>query len=118
MLGTVIVWAIYTILAKRLADVDQLVVTAYSTAFGTLLLAPFALVELSGKSFPTISVGGWLSVLYLGAISSAGCYLLYNRSLKHLEASQTANFLNLMPVIGVATAVLFLGDYSGGGPVD
>ena len=110
MLGAVVVWAVYTILAKRLAHIDQLVVTALSAVFGTLFLIPFALFELRGRSFPAISSGGWLSVLYLGAVSSAGGYLLYNRSLKHLEASQTANFLNLMPVIGVATAVLFLGE--------
>jgi len=110
MLGAVVVWSIYTILAKRVADIDQLIVTAYSTVFGTLLLVPAALFELYGKSFPAISASGWLSIFYLGAISSAGCYLLYNRSLKYLAASQTANFLNLMPVVGVATAVLFLGE--------
>lgn len=110
MLGTVVIWAIYTILAKRLADFDQLTVTAHSTAIGTLLLAPFALFELWGKSFPEISAGGWLSVLYLGAAASAGAYWLYNRSLKYLEAGQTAQFMNLLPIVGVATAVLFLGE--------
>jgi drug/metabolite transporter (DMT)-like permease len=110
MLGTVVVWSIYTILAKRLAETDQLVVTAYSTAFGTLLLIPAAIYESSGKSFPAISASGWLSVLYLGAVASAGAYWLYNRSLKYLEASQTAIFMNLLPVIGVAVAVLFLGE--------
>lgn len=110
MLGTVVIWAVYTILAKRVADVDPLVVTAYATAFGTLLLIPAALFELSSKSFPAISGSVLLSIVYLGAVSSAGGLLLYNQSLKHLEASQTANFMNLMPVIGVAVAVLFLGE--------
>lgn len=110
MLVAVVLWSVYTILAKGLADMDQLAVTAYSTMLGTLMLIPAALFESYGKSFPTISASGWLSVLYLGAVSSAAGYLLYNRSLQHLEASQTANFLNLMPVIGVATAFLFLGE--------
>ena len=108
MLCAIIAWATYTILAKRLAECDQIVVTAYSTAFGTLLLVPFALYELSDQSFPTISASGWLSILYLGMAASAVAYWLYNRSLKQLAASQTAQFLNLLPVIGVAGGVLLL----------
>jgi drug/metabolite transporter (DMT)-like permease len=110
MLGAVFIWAIYTILAKRLAHIDPIKVTANSIAVGTLLLIPAAYIELSGKSFPELSFRSWLSAIYLGAISSSIGLLLYNRSLKHLEASETASFLNLMPVIGVITSVIFLGE--------
>jgi drug/metabolite transporter (DMT)-like permease len=110
MFGAVVVWSVYTILAKQLADFDQLLVTAYVTAIGAALLVPITLFELLSKSLPAISVRGFLSVLYLGAVSSAGGYLLYNRSLKHLDASQAAAYINLLPVVGVATAVLFLGE--------
>jgi drug/metabolite transporter (DMT)-like permease len=112
MLGAVVVWSVYTILAKRLAHIDQVVVTAGGTVIGALLLVPATLIEFwqSGAAFPAISGSGWLSIIYLGAISSAGGLLLYNRSLEYLDASQTANFLNLMPVVAVATAVLFLGE--------
>jgi drug/metabolite transporter (DMT)-like permease len=85
-------------------------ITAYSIAVGTLFLIPAAFIELSGKPFPNLSTRSWLSAIYLGAISSSIGLLLYNRSLKHLEASETASFLNLMPVIGVITAVIFLGE--------
>ena len=110
MAGTTILWAAYTILAKRLAEYDQIVVTAYSTAAGTLLLLPIALWEVLNSPVPGIPAHDWLSVLYLGAISSAGGYWLYNRSLRQLEASQTSAYINLMPVVGVATAVVFLGE--------
>jgi drug/metabolite transporter (DMT)-like permease len=110
MLSTVLFWSIYTILAKRLANIDPVAVTAYSIAFGTLLLIPATVFELYSRPLPAISAKSWLSAIYLGSVSSAACLLLYNRSLKHLDASQTAGFLNLMPVIGVMTAVLFLGE--------
>jgi drug/metabolite transporter (DMT)-like permease len=110
MLGTVLLWSLYTIFAKRLMHADQLLVTTTSTVFGTLLLAPIAVFELWGQALPVIPPGAWFRVLYLGALSSAGCYLLYNWSLTHLEASQTANFINLIPIIGITIAVLFLGE--------
>lgn len=110
MLGAVGMWAIYTVIAKRLAGADLLDVTAYSTAFGALFLLPMALVESGGQALPGISAGGWLSIAYLGVMSSALANLLYNRSLAHLEANQAATFINLVPIVGVLVAVLFLGE--------
>jgi len=59
---------------------------------------------------PAISTRGWLSIVYLGVLSSATANLLYNRALIHLEANLTATFINLVPIVGVAVAVLFLGE--------
>ena len=108
MLASVVLWSAYTIFAKRAAHLDSLVVTAGATVVGTVLLAPAALWEIAALGLPRISAWGWASVVYLGAFSSAAAMLLYNRSLQYLSASQTANFLNLMPVVAVLTAVVFL----------
>ena len=110
MLAAVVLWSAYTILAKRLAHLDQLVVTAGASIVGTVLLAPAALIEIIVVGLPQVSVSGWASVVYLGAFSSAAAMLLYNRSLHYLSASQTTNFLNLMPLVAVLTAVAFLGE--------
>lgn len=110
MLGSVVSWACYTILGKRLANVDTLTVTAYSSLFGALFLVPLALLESGGQMFQAIPAQGWLAVLYLGLLSSATANLVYNRALSLLDASQTATFINLVPIFGVAIAVLFLGE--------
>jgi drug/metabolite transporter (DMT)-like permease len=110
MLASVGMWAIYTVLAKHLIGADLLKVTAYSTAFGALFLLPLALFEAGELALPAISMRGWLSIAYLGAMSSAMANLLYNRSLAHLEASQAASFINLVPIVGVVVAVVFLGE--------
>jgi drug/metabolite transporter (DMT)-like permease len=123
MLGAVAGWAFYTILAKRFAAASQLTITAYSTTIGTALLIPPVLFELNAAPLPVITAQGWLGIVYLGVISTAGGYLLYNRSLAHLDASQAAAFLNLLPIFGVAIAVIFLGEtvtvlqFVGGGMV-
>lgn len=110
MLLSVLFWAAYTLFAKRLAIFDPLVITAGATIFGTILLAPAAVFEIGGTNFPPISASGWMGIIYLGVFSSAVAMLLYNRSLQHLNAGQTANFLNLMPVVAVLIAVVFLGE--------
>jgi drug/metabolite transporter (DMT)-like permease len=110
MFIAVLLWAGYTLLAKRAAAVDQLVATAVSQLIGTLTLLPLALIEVSRGLRPTITSGDWLGIIYLGALSSAAGYLLYNWSLTHLDASRVGNFTNLMPIVGVAVAILFLGE--------
>ncbi len=110
MLGAACMWALYTVLAKGVAGADQLDVAAYSTAFGALFLLPMALVEAGGPLLPDISARGWLSIIYLGLFSSAAANLIYNNSLSYLGASQAATFINLVPVVGVVVAALFLGE--------
>lgn len=110
MLLSVAFWAAYTIFAKRLAGLDPLVITTGATIAGTILLMPAALLEVMGKAPPHITASGWVGVIYLGVFSSAVAMLLYNRSLQHLNAGETANFLNLMPVVAVLAAVIFLGE--------
>ncbi len=110
MLLSVVLWAAYTLFAKRLANFDPLIITTGATIAGTILLASAALFELGGKNFPSISASGWTGVIYLGVFSSAVAMLLYNRSLQCLNAGETANFLNLMPVVAVLIAVVFLGE--------
>jgi drug/metabolite transporter (DMT)-like permease len=110
MLGSVLAWAAYAILGKRLQHASQVAVTAYSTLLGTLFLIPLGLGNLAVHAPRAVSPATWLALFYLGAVSSALTYLLWNRALPHLDASQQGNFLNLIPVVGVVTAMLFLGE--------
>jgi drug/metabolite transporter (DMT)-like permease len=110
MLGTVIVWSIYTIVAKRLAGADQLVVTTAITLLGTLMLLPFSAVELMQDPRPMPSSEAWLGMIYLGVIASALAYLVYGLALRVLDASLVGALSNLDPIVGVITAVLFLGE--------
>jgi drug/metabolite transporter (DMT)-like permease len=110
VVGSVLAWSIYTILGKRLQHAAQVAITAYSTLLGTFFLLPLGLANLAIHPPRAVSPTGWVALFYLGAISSALSYLLWNRALPFLDASQQGNFLNLVPVVGVVTAVLFLGE--------
>lgn len=110
LLASALGWVVYTLLAKRIAAADQLSVTAYSILIGTLLMLPLSLLEAGTANLAAIGWPGWASILYLGVLSTAAANLIYNRSLSYLDASQATTFLNLVPVVGVLIAVLFLGE--------
>ena len=110
MFGTVVVWGVYTILAKRVADVDVVVITASIAVLGTIMLIPAALLEVAHAPLPSISAASWLRIFYLGALASAAGYLLYGRALRDLDASLVGAFVNVAPVIGVVSGVVVLGE--------
>ena len=110
MLAGVAAWAHYTVIAKRIADADQVVVIAWVSIIGTAMLLPFAVVELLQSPTPRPTLEGWLGTLYLGAVASAVAYVVYSRVLRELDASLVGAYFTLDPIVGVATAVVFLGE--------
>lgn len=115
MFVSVICWALYTALAKRVAGLDSLVITVAVTGTGALLLLPMAGYEIitahmAGESLRPLPPMGWLGIFYLGGVASGLAYVLYNASLRHLDASAVGVYTNLIPVVGVLTGVVVLGE--------
>jgi drug/metabolite transporter (DMT)-like permease len=110
MLGAVVAWAVYTVLAKKLASADQVVVIACASVLGMLMIAPFAAVELSRVPWPRPSFGGWAGASFLGVVASALAFIVYGRVLRELDASLVGTYMNLDPIVGVLLAVLLLGE--------
>jgi len=115
MFAAVLCWGLYTSLAKRVAGFDSMVVTTAVTGTGALLLLPLAGYEivtatLAGDGLQTLSPIGLVELLYLGGFASGMAYVLYNASLRHLDASEVGVYTNLIPIVGVLTGVILLGD--------
>lgn len=115
MFASVVCWALYTSMAKRVSGYDSLVITVAVMGTGAVLLLPLAGYEivtanLGGKGLPALPPMGWAGVLYLGVVASGFAYLLYNASLRHLDASAVGVYTNLIPIVGVLTGVVVLGE--------
>lgn len=110
MFASVVCWALYTALAKRVSSFEPLVITVSVMGTGTLLLLPFSAYEVMNGALQPLPVSGWLGLIYLGAVASGLAYALYNASLRHLDASAVGVYTNLIPVVGVLTGIVFLGE--------
>jgi drug/metabolite transporter (DMT)-like permease len=110
MFASVVCWALYTSLAKRVAAFDSLVITVCVMGSGALMLLPLATYEVATAGLQPLPWLGWAGVLYLGGVASGLAYLLYNASLRHLDASEVGVYTNLIPVVGVFTGVILLGE--------
>jgi len=107
---SVIAWGVYTSYAKRCAHIDALILTAGVIGAGALFLLPCALLELRGQSLPMLNATQWIEVFILGAGASGLAYMLYNLALQDIDASQAGVFANLIPVVGVFSGIVLLGD--------
>ncbi|MFP5297876.1 MAG: DMT family transporter [Actinomycetota bacterium] len=105
--GGVISWAVYTVQGKRLVvDLPAIVTTTAGIGAATMILIPMAITEVAVTGVPSVSMSGFLGIVYLGALASALAYALWNSALNHVDASVAAPYVNLVPVIGLLAALL------------
>ena len=107
IVASTLTWAGYTLLGKRLApSYSAGVVTTASIAWGLVLLLPPAVGEAIARPAPELSLLGVPTLVYLGLAPSGAPFLLWNYALNGIGASVAGAFLNLIPVFGVAFALV------------
>jgi drug/metabolite transporter (DMT)-like permease len=110
LLGNAVCWSLYSTMSRRLMQRTgkPLLLTAYVTLSGTLLLLPLSLAS-DWSAVRLLTQSQWLSVLYLAIVCSGGGYLLWNYALSRLESVRAAIWLYLEPVAAFIGEALLLG---------
>ncbi|MFI6290786.1 DMT family transporter [Nonomuraea sp. NPDC050790] len=114
VLGGSLAAAVYvTLAAKTAPGVDALTMTTYQFTYATVIVAPLALWPwVSGHEPPPTGVAlpYWLAAIFVGGVCFALGFVLYNHAIRHIPAGTAGVILNMVPVIGVLTAVALLGE--------
>ena len=115
LLLAALTWALMSVFVKKVpSHYSQIVVTTYTSLIAVMLLTPFVLPRLKNLDMvsvlqPTISGG----LLYLGIISTAGGFLLWNKGLQLMNASSGGLFFFFQPIVGTFLGWLLLGETIG-----
>ena len=105
-------WALMSVLIKRIPDhYSQLVITCYAMLAAWLCITPFVLNRLSALpalllTSPQLDAG----LVYLGVVSTAGAFYLWNRGLQLTEASSGGLYFFFQPLVGALLGWLLLGE--------
>ena len=111
MLGAVGCWAIYTVGSRPLlVRHSPLVVTAYSMAFGTVGYVATSWRALRDPAWLAMSGSAWASLVFSAVFALFVAYLVWYAAIQRLGSAGTSIYANLVPVTGVAFAVLWLGE--------
>ncbi len=108
--GSAAAWAIYTVLARRLAGADPLTTTAITSAVGTVAVATVAVPTQDWSVVMHASTDTLLGVVWVGVVATGATYLGWSYALRHLPASQVAPFAYLIPTIGLIISNVVLGE--------
>lgn len=112
LLAAALTWALMSVLVKRVpTDYSQIVVITYAILVSIIMLTPFVIprlheLDVSQMAHPTI----WGGILYLGIVSTAGGFLLWNRGLQLLNVSGGGLFFFFQPLVGTLLGWLLLGE--------
>lgn len=106
-----ICWALYSVIGKPvLGRVEPMDYTAATTVLCFLGVAAWAAPGLSPAAWRSAGTAPWLALIYLAAAGSFFGALIWNVVLRKVEASSSANFIFLQPLVGVALGAGVLGD--------
>jgi len=114
LLSTPVLWATYSLLGKKIIDrYSPFLVTVYVNVLGGLCLIPFSLAEHSFCQIFTISLNGWLAILFLAVTCSLFGYYIWLYVMKQVGAAITSSFLFAEPLVTMLFAFIFVGERLG-----
>lgn len=110
-LAAVCCWAIYTVGSRALLTrLSPLAVTGYSMAFGTLLYTPLGVPDLVTLDWAAVSAAAWLALAFSSIFSLALAYLIWYTAVQKIGNIRTAIYSNMVPVVAMAIAAIWLGE--------
>lgn len=108
-------WAIFTVFSKPvLKEVKPMVFTAWGSFYGWVVLVALALIVdfdyLVADTFVNLERNVYLGLIYLAILAGTVGNIIFNTTIKKIGSSNTAIFVNFVPVFGITLSVLFLGE--------
>ncbi|WP_025686223.1 DMT family transporter [Paenibacillus maysiensis] len=116
LLIAALTWALMSVLIKRVpGQYSPLLVTTYSILFAIIVLTPMVVGQLPQIDFSQLARPKiWGGILYLGIISTACAFILWNRGLQLMNASSGGLFFFFQPLVGTFLGWILLGEQVGG----
>jgi drug/metabolite transporter (DMT)-like permease len=111
MLAGVFCWATYVVASRPLLErCSPLAFSGYSMAIGALFYVPVGVPALRTLPWSGVPWTAWAALVYSAVFSLFLAYIVWYTSIKRVGNVRTAMYSNLIPVVALVTAVVFLGD--------
>jgi drug/metabolite transporter (DMT)-like permease len=109
--GALVAWTVYTIGSRvLLRRHSPLVVTGFTMIIGGSLYLPFGLRSLMQLQWTSISALAWVGLIYSAALAFVVAYLIWYTGVQRLGNSRTSLYSNLVPVVAMTVAAIWLAE--------
>ena len=92
---------------------SSLEIVVWYSVTGWALLFPWMIAENWGSAIPEPSTAEWLTIAYLGVISTVLSYVLFAKGIELIGPTAASSYVFLVPVFGVLGGWLLLGEEIG-----
>ena len=109
LMGAVLCWALYTMGARPLMERHSPVgVTALSMLIGTAIYVPITAPALARVDWGSVGAWTWLKLVYSAIFSICVAYTIWYAAVRAIGSARTAVYSNLMPIVAMITAWVWL----------
>ena len=111
VLGAAVSWGAYTVFGRRLTKRrGALQMTAWTLWAGLPFIVLAGLPGLVRTDWSAVSLQAWLGVVYAGVFAIGLAYLLWYRGVRVIGQNRTSVYQNLVPVVALLSAWLWLSE--------
>ena len=110
VLGSCITWSVYTILSKKMSDLQPLAVTTILLTISMLIIVPPVFIHTGLTKYTALPGKIILALLFLGILCMGLAYWLWSEALSRKTAGQVGVYLYLEPISTMAIAPFVLGE--------
>jgi drug/metabolite transporter (DMT)-like permease len=111
MAGAVLCWALYTIAARRLMERHSPVgVTGISMIVGSVLYVLLVNARIRGTDWSAVSAATWFAIVYSALFALCIAYTIWYAAVREIGSTRTSVYSNLVPLVAMVTAIVFLGE--------
>ena len=86
----------------------SITLNTFAYVAGGIVLAPVTWWYSKDVHYENVTWKAWLSLLFMAAISSVFCYLIFSYALHYIPSSRVSAFSYLQPVLATTMAILWL----------
>ncbi|CAG9607757.1 DMT family transporter [Pseudoneobacillus rhizosphaerae] len=101
LVGAAITWALLSVYVKLASNrLSSLTITTYAVLFALIFTTPAMLWELQSNDVYYQDLLIILGVIYLGVVSTAGAFFLWNKGMELMDAGIGSLFFFFQPIVG------------------
>jgi drug/metabolite transporter (DMT)-like permease len=105
-----VIFGFYSVLTLKRPNIHGLSFVGFTFGCGAASLIPLLIWEMRSRPLMQLDLPNLLMLFYVAVFPSTLAYLCFNRGVQLIGANRAAPFFHLIPVLGSAMAMVFLGE--------
>jgi drug/metabolite transporter (DMT)-like permease len=110
-LAALLIFGLYSTLTFKRPQIHGLSFVGFTFGCGAAFLIPLLIWELMTRPLMQFDTANLLTLFYVAVFPSTLAYLCFNRGVHMIGANRAAAFFHVIPMLGAAMAIVFLGEH-------